>query len=81
MNASDCPISLLSTPAESDIHKDYVIKNPVGHGGSSNVFVGEHIKTGLVVAVKRIIRNRDNAPLLEQEIRMADFLCLHVCFL
>lgn len=82
LNANGGPVNLLSTPAESDyIHKDYVIKNPVGHGGSSTVFAGEHIKTGRVVAIKRIIRDEDNAHLIEQEIRMADFLGFHVGFL
>lgn len=79
LEAEDLPVSLLSTPAESDfIHKDYVIKNAVGHGGSSTVFAGEHIKTGAVVAIKRITRNHSNAGQIQQEIEMATILGRHV---
>lgn len=76
---TDGHVSLLSTPAESDyIHKEYVIKNPVGHGASSTIFAGEHIKTGTAVAVKRMIRDRDNAGSIKQEVQMAKFLGSHV---
>ena len=73
------PVTLLSTPAKSDyIHKDYVIKNPVGHGGSSTVFAAMNLKTSAVVAVKRIIRHHRNAGQIEREIEMATLLGRHV---
>lgn len=73
------PMSLLSTPAPTDhIYKDYIIKNPVAHGGSSTVFAGMHIKTGAVVAIKRIARNDDNADEVEQEVQISAYLGVHV---
>ncbi|CAF9908191.1 MAG: hypothetical protein ALECFALPRED_004346 [Alectoria fallacina] len=75
LTVNDFPVSLLSTPAESDyIHKHYIIKNPIGHGASSTVFAGEHMKTNAVVAIKRITRNRSNAGLIEQEHRLCQLV-------
>ena len=73
------PMSLLSTPAPTDyIHKDYLIKNPVGYGDCSTVFAGMHIKTSAVVAIKRIARGDGNADEVEQEVQISAYLGVHV---
>ena len=73
------PINLLSTPAPSDyIHKDYIVKNPVAHGGFSTVFAAVHLKTSAVVAIKRTIRHHGNAGQIQREIEMAACLGRHV---
>ena len=75
------PITLMSTPAETDfIHKDYIIKNPMGWGTSSIVFAGEHRKTGAAVAIKKFKRTEDNWMFIEAEISMAYYLGDHVSF-
>lgn len=76
---AEYPMTLLSTPAETDyIHKDYIFKNPIGYGGSSIVFAGEHRKTGAAVAIKKFKRTRENSESIQQEIAMADYLGQHV---
>lgn len=82
LGAQNYPVTLVSTPATSDyVHKDYLVKNPVGHGGSSTVFAAMHLKTGAVVAIKRIVRHHRNANLIEREIQMANILGRHVSLL
>lgn len=78
LTVNDYPVNLLSTPAKSDyIHKDYVIKTAIGHGSSSTVFAGEHIKSGNAVAIKRITCTRQIAGPIEREIQMTAFLGRH----
>ena len=82
LGAQNYPVTLVSTPATSNyVHKDYLIKNPVGHEGSSTVFAAMHLKTGAVVAIKRIVRHHRNANLIEREIQMANILGRHVSLL
>lgn len=75
------PVNLLSTPADSDyILKNYVVKNPVTYGNSltTSTFAAVHLKTSAVVAIKRIIVNRNTAGDTLRETEMATFLDRHV---
>ena len=42
----------------SDIHADYLITNEIGSGAYGKVFLGHHLRTSAIRAIKIIIKNR-----------------------
>ena len=74
-DSAEPPLSVDPTPADSDYHiPGYIVKEPLALGGSCVVCSGINLRSGGLVAIKRVTKHKDNVTDLQQEIAILEQL-------